>query len=78
MWSTGKNLLVWHMIIINLNTETVGPFKRRTQRRFPPKYIENSFQAIQSTFRSLKMYSKRRHKICVCSVIQEELESFRN
>ena len=24
------------------------------------------------------MHSKRRHKICVCSVIRRELESFRN
>ena len=27
-----------------------------TQRRFPPKYIENIFQAIQSTFTSLEMH----------------------
>ena len=46
-----------------------------TQRWFPPKYIENSFQAIQSTFR-LEMHSKQRYKIC--SVIVGELESFRN
>ena len=35
--------------------------------------------ATQSTFRSLEiMYSKRRYKICICSVILGELESFRN
>ena len=26
-----------------------------TQRRFPPKYIENTFWAIQSTLKSLEM-----------------------
>ena len=31
---------------------------RGTQRGFPLKRIENIFQAIQSTFRSLEMYSK--------------------
>ena len=43
-----------------------------------PKYIENTFQAIQSTFRSFKMHSKRRYKISICSVILGELESSRN
>ena len=41
------------------------------QRQFPPKYIENTFKAIQSTvtFRSVKKYSmQRRCKICICSV----------
>ena len=51
---------------------------RGTQQRFPPKYIENTFSAIQSTFRSLEMHSKRSFKICMCSVILGELESFRN
>ena len=49
-----------------------------SERRFPPKCIENTFQAIQSTFRSLEMHSKRRYKICICSVILGQLESFRN
>ena len=30
-------------------------------RRFPPKYVENTFYAIQSTFRSLEMHSKWRY-----------------
>ena len=51
---------------------------RVTQRRFPPKYIENTFQAIQSTFSSLEMHSKRCYKICTCSVVLGQLESFRN
>ena len=51
---------------------------RGTQRRFPPKYIENTFSAIHSTFRSLEMHSKRSYKICICSVILGELESIRN
>ena len=32
---------------------------RCTQRRFPPKDIENTFQTIKSIFRSLEMHSKR-------------------
>ena len=46
-----------------------------TQRRSPPKYIENTFLAIQSTFKSLEMYSEWRYKKCICSVILGELES---
>ena len=48
------------------------------QRRFPSKCVENTFQCTQNTFRSLEKHSKRRHKICVCSVILGELESFQN
>ena len=33
---------------------------RGTQRRFSPKCIENTFQAIQSTFRPLEIHSNRR------------------
>ena len=51
------------------------PWLRGTQRRFPPKYDEYTFQAIQSTFTSLEMHSKRRLKISVCSVILGELKS---
>ena len=51
---------------------------RGTQRRFPSKYVENTFQAIQSTFRSLEMHSKRRYKTFICSVILGEVKSFRN
>ena len=40
--------------------------------------LTTTFKAIQSTFRSLEMHSKRRYKICICSVILGELESFRN
>ena len=32
------------------------------------------FYAIQSIFRRLEMHSKRRYKICVCSVILGELD----
>ena len=49
---------------------------RGTQRRFPPKCIENTFQATQSTCRSLEMHSKRRCKICTCSVILDNLSLF--
>ena len=54
------------------------PCFRGTQQWFPPQYIENTFKAIQSTFRSPEMHFKRRYKICICSVILGELESFRN
>ena len=53
-------------------------FFRDNQRWFPPKCIEKPFQAVQSTFRSLKMYSKWCYKICFCSVILQEFEAFRN
>ena len=51
---------------------------RGTQRQLPPKYIETLFRLFRSTFRSLEMHSKRRYKICTCSVILGELEPFRN
>ena len=69
------------------NLKFISAFERRhpsqsirgTQRRFPPKYIENSFQAILSTIRSLEMRSKsQRYKICMCQVILEEHESSSN
>ena len=53
-------------------------FLRGTQGKFPPKCIENTFQAIQSTFSSLEMHFKRCYKICICSVVLGQLESFRN
>ena len=31
---------------------------------------------MHSTFRSVEMLSKRRYKICICSVILGELEAF--
>ena len=40
--------------------------------------IENTFLAIQTTFRSLEMYSKRSCKVRICSVILGDLESVRN
>ena len=33
---------------------------------------------MHSTFRSVEMHSRRRYKICICSVILGELESFQN
>ena len=41
----------------------------------PPKCIENTFQATQSTFRSLEIHSNRRYKILICLVILGQLES---
>ena len=37
--------------------KTAGHLVRGTQRRFPPKYTENSFKVTQSTFRSLETHS---------------------
>ena len=43
-----------------------GFFFRGTQRQWGDKCIENTFYtAIQSTFKSLEMHSKRRYKICI-------------
>ena len=42
------------------------------------KCIENNLQATQSTFCSLEMHFRRRCKICICSAILGQLESFRN
>ena len=55
-------------------------FTFRGTRRFLRKYTENTFQAFQSTFRSLELRSKRArcYKICTCSVILREYESFQN
>ena len=51
---------------------------RSTQRRFPPKYVKNIFQAIQSSFRFLEIHSKGRYKLCIRSIILGHFESFRN
>ena len=60
------------------DTDWLNNWLRGTQRWFPPKCIENTFWAIQSTFRSLEMHAKWRYKICICSVILGQLESLRN
>ena len=49
-----------------------------TKDGFLSRFIENTFEAIQSILRNLEMHSKRREKICICSVILGELVSFRN
>ena len=51
---------------------------RGTQRRFRTKYIENTFQATQSTFRSVEIHSKWRFKICISPVRLGQLGPFRN
>ena len=56
------------------------------QRTTPPSgapndsFLLNTLKTlfIQSAFRCLERYSERRYKICICSVILGELESFRN
>ena len=49
-----------------------------TKDGFLSRFIENTFEAIQSILRYLEMHSKRREKICICSVTLGELVSFRN
>ena len=58
----------------------LGGQYRGTQRRFLPKYVQNTFYAIQSSFnfRSLEIYYKRRYTIGICSVVLGDFESFRN
>ena len=51
---------------------------RGTQRRFPPKFVENTFYAIiQSSFRCLEIHYKRRCKICICSVTLGDFRNFK-
>ena len=45
------------------------PLEWQVTKQGHPTMFENTFQAIQSTFRYLEMHSKRRYKICICSVI---------
>ena len=41
-----------------------------------PKYVKSTFLAIQSSFRCPEIHSKRRYKICICSVILGTLRLF--
>ena len=41
-------------------------------------FLLNALKAIQGIFRSLEMNSNWGYKICICSVILGELESFQN
>ena len=56
------------------------PFLRGIQRRrFLLSTLKILFRlGVRSTLTSLEKHSKRRYKICICSVILGELESFRN
>ena len=47
------------------------PFSRGSKRRSSLKCIKNSFQAILSTSRSLKMHSKQHYKIFVKVIAYE-------
>ena len=73
-WDSLKNKNRWniHIQTTPLNSQARQRRGRRdwnislsrgTQRRFPPKCIENTFSLIQSTFKSLEMHSQRRYKI---------------
>ena len=65
-------------ICIICKLKSQGSLGRGTQRQFPSKYIENTFQAIQSSFRSQEIHSKRRYKIGFCSVNLGDFASCRN
>ena len=67
-----------HLLACGQTSISFVCYIRGTQRRFPPKNIESSFQAIQCTFRPLALHSKRWYKTCICSVILGKFESFRN
>ena len=56
------------------------PFLRGIQRRrFLLSTLKILFRlGVRSTLTSLEKHSKRCYKICICSVILGELESFRN
>ena len=74
-----RNNLTFHFLI-NIN-KSVAPGKgiRGIQPRFPPQiHWKHVLGYPEYFFRPLEMHSKRRNKICICSVIQGELESFRN
>ena len=43
-----------------------------------PTMVENTFQVIQTTFSCVELHPKRCYKICNCSVILGEHQSFRN
>ena len=70
----------WRKVILKvklkLNFMSGHHQSRGTQRRYPQNALKTFFEAIQSTFRPLQMHSKRRYKICTCSVILENLSLF--
>ena len=45
---------------------------------FLQKVLETLFMLAEYFFQSLETHSKKRYKICICSVILGQLESFRN
>ena len=65
-------------ICIICKLKSQGSLGRGTQRRFPSKYVENTFQTVQSSFRSQEIHSKRRYKIGFCLVILGDFASCRN
>ena len=75
MLSHGLVIIRCHWRVLFFFFSVIKKDTRGAQQPFPPKYNENTFKAVQSTFRSLEKFSKRRCKICICSVIQGELES---
>ena len=62
----------YYQLIITLRAAVRG-----TQRLFPPKYIENTFQAIQGNFRSLEMHSKQRIRFISVRSSQGNLSLFK-
>ena len=72
----------FQFLIINItagqNWAEFAPYSGTASNVFPRNTFLKTLFAVQSTFRYLEMHFKRRYKICICSVILGELESYRN
>ena len=67
-----QTLSLWFLL------DELGIFSGAPNDGFLLKTLKHLSGYMQSTFGSLEMHSKWRYKICICSVIPGELESFRN
>ena len=76
----GKVNCSWVSMGVNslpLLCKSEGTFFRGTHDGFLLNRLKHFFR-FPEYFRSLEMHSKRRYRICICSVIPGELDSFRN
>ena len=72
-------LVLDRLVVMFRNLKEMYGSRGRGNQWFPPEYVENNFQAIQSSFTYLMHHPpKRRYKICTFSVILGELESSGN
>ena len=73
----------WWFQALSFAPSCSSPNSRRLKtRRLQPVFsrlpARNENLVDYSTFKSLEVHSKRGYKICICFVILEELEAFRN